>query len=225
MDAHTYAGWTYDYYFKRFGRRGLDDADLRIPSLVHPVRRDDIGRYSAAHRGRLLPERVLCRRRDHGVRRGPARRPSVRRPDLRLPRRRPRRRGPRADPRRHRLHVEPRLRGRVGRAQRVLLGHDGGRGRVLLPARGRRAAAGRLPPRRGRHPPRRRPLDGEPGRASATPTTTAALTGPLDGGGVHVNSGDPEPRVLPRHRGRHEPHLRPRRRRAWAPRGARRSRR
>jgi bacillolysin len=48
VDGHTYAGWTYDYLFKRFGRRGLDDADLRILSLVHPVRREDIGRYSAA---------------------------------------------------------------------------------------------------------------------------------------------------------------------------------
>ena len=25
VDAHVYAGWTYDYYFKRFGRRGLDN--------------------------------------------------------------------------------------------------------------------------------------------------------------------------------------------------------
>ena len=41
VDAHVYAGWTYDYLFKRFGRRGLDDSDLRILSLVHPVRRQD----------------------------------------------------------------------------------------------------------------------------------------------------------------------------------------
>ena len=39
VDAHVYAGYTYDYYFKRFGRRGLDNADIRIQSLVHPVRR------------------------------------------------------------------------------------------------------------------------------------------------------------------------------------------
>ena len=42
VDAHTYAGWTYDYYFKRFGRRGLDNHDLPIVSLVHPARRQDI---------------------------------------------------------------------------------------------------------------------------------------------------------------------------------------
>jgi thermolysin len=40
-DAHVYAGWTYDYYFKRFGRRGLDNADIPIRSLVHPVRREN----------------------------------------------------------------------------------------------------------------------------------------------------------------------------------------
>ena len=40
-DAHIYSGWTYDYYFKRFGRRGLDNADLSIRSIVHPVLRQD----------------------------------------------------------------------------------------------------------------------------------------------------------------------------------------
>jgi len=38
-DAHIYAGYTYDYYFKRFGRRGLDDANIRIRSLANPVHR------------------------------------------------------------------------------------------------------------------------------------------------------------------------------------------
>jgi len=41
VDAHTYAGYTYDYFFKRFGRRGLDNANIRIRSLTHPVRRQD----------------------------------------------------------------------------------------------------------------------------------------------------------------------------------------
>ena len=45
VDAHTYAGYTYDYYFKRFGRRGLDGNDLPVLSLVHPVRREDQGIY------------------------------------------------------------------------------------------------------------------------------------------------------------------------------------
>ena len=41
VDAHAFAGYTYDYYFKRFGRRGLDNANIRIRSLTHPVNRQD----------------------------------------------------------------------------------------------------------------------------------------------------------------------------------------
>ena len=44
-DAHIYAGYTYDFYFKRFGRHGLNNADIRIRNLVHPVRRIDVFRY------------------------------------------------------------------------------------------------------------------------------------------------------------------------------------
>ncbi|HET7695930.1 MAG TPA: M4 family metallopeptidase [Vicinamibacterales bacterium] len=46
-DAHVYAGYTYDYYFKRFGRRGLDNNNIRIRSLVNPVRRtaQDVSQY------------------------------------------------------------------------------------------------------------------------------------------------------------------------------------
>ncbi len=39
VDAHTYAGYFYDYYFTRFGRRGIDDNNFRMLSLVHPVPR------------------------------------------------------------------------------------------------------------------------------------------------------------------------------------------
>ncbi len=46
VDAHVYAGWTHDYLFKRFGRRGLDDANIPIVSLVHPVRREDVFSHS-----------------------------------------------------------------------------------------------------------------------------------------------------------------------------------
>jgi bacillolysin len=47
VDAHVYEGWVYDYYFKRFGRHGIDDADLPILSVVHPLARSDAGRYPA----------------------------------------------------------------------------------------------------------------------------------------------------------------------------------
>jgi Zn-dependent metalloprotease len=41
VDAHVYAGYTYDYYFKRFGRRGLDNNNLALINIVHPARRQD----------------------------------------------------------------------------------------------------------------------------------------------------------------------------------------
>jgi Zn-dependent metalloprotease len=42
VDAHVYAGWYYDYLFKRFGRRGLDDQNLRMAVFTHPVKLADI---------------------------------------------------------------------------------------------------------------------------------------------------------------------------------------
>ena len=42
VDAHAYAGYTYDYYFKRFSRRGLDNNNFRMLSLVHPVNRASV---------------------------------------------------------------------------------------------------------------------------------------------------------------------------------------
>jgi thermolysin len=42
VDAHAYAGYFYDYYFKRFGRRGLDNNNFRMLSLVHTVPRSAV---------------------------------------------------------------------------------------------------------------------------------------------------------------------------------------
>ena len=39
VDAHAYAGYVYDYYFKRFNRRGLDNNNFQILSIVHPATR------------------------------------------------------------------------------------------------------------------------------------------------------------------------------------------
>jgi thermolysin len=47
VDAHVYAGWYYDYLFKRFGRHGLDDREQRIAVLTHPVRLADINTASS----------------------------------------------------------------------------------------------------------------------------------------------------------------------------------
>ena len=42
VDAHAYIGWTYDYFFKRFGRHGLDDHNGPIGSLINPVFPQDV---------------------------------------------------------------------------------------------------------------------------------------------------------------------------------------
>jgi thermolysin len=44
VDAHTYAGWTYDYYYKEHGRHGINGADLTMISIVNPVSFSDIPR-------------------------------------------------------------------------------------------------------------------------------------------------------------------------------------
>lgn len=41
VDAHVYSGWVYDYYHKRFQRRGLDNNDVRIHGLLNAVRPAD----------------------------------------------------------------------------------------------------------------------------------------------------------------------------------------
>jgi Zn-dependent metalloprotease len=41
VDAHTHVGWTYDYYFKRHGRRGLDNRDRPLISLINGVTQQD----------------------------------------------------------------------------------------------------------------------------------------------------------------------------------------
>ena len=41
VDGHAYIGWTYDYYFKRHGRRGLDNRDRPIVTLINGVSQQD----------------------------------------------------------------------------------------------------------------------------------------------------------------------------------------
>ncbi len=42
VDAHVGMGWTYNYLFTRFGRQGLNNQNVRMISLVHPVNRADL---------------------------------------------------------------------------------------------------------------------------------------------------------------------------------------
>lgn len=45
VDAQVNLGYTYDYFYKRFGRSGLDNADKRMLALVHPVSRSNAISY------------------------------------------------------------------------------------------------------------------------------------------------------------------------------------
>jgi bacillolysin len=60
VDAHVYAGWYYDYLFKRFGRRGLDDQNLRMAVFTHPVRLADIGTASSSVVGTFYVNAFSC---------------------------------------------------------------------------------------------------------------------------------------------------------------------
>jgi thermolysin len=40
VDAHVHVGWTYDYYFKRHGRRGLNDRDRPLATLINAFTRE-----------------------------------------------------------------------------------------------------------------------------------------------------------------------------------------
>jgi hypothetical protein len=57
VDAHAYAGWYYDYLFRRFGRHGIDNRDLQMSLITHPVTADI--RTAPCRSSAALPERVL----------------------------------------------------------------------------------------------------------------------------------------------------------------------
>jgi bacillolysin len=60
VDAHTYSAYTYDYYYKRFGRRGLDNADRRLLNIVHTVKRADIFDAPGDIQGMLYLNAFYC---------------------------------------------------------------------------------------------------------------------------------------------------------------------
>lgn len=61
VDTHCYLGWTYDYFFKRHGWKGLDNRDSRaIYAIVHPVRRDDVTRHDWQEAGSYYANAFFC---------------------------------------------------------------------------------------------------------------------------------------------------------------------
>ncbi len=60
VDAHVYQGWVYDYYFKRFGRRGMDDRFIEVDSVVHPLARSEANRQPPDIVGSYINNAFYC---------------------------------------------------------------------------------------------------------------------------------------------------------------------
>jgi bacillolysin len=60
VDAHVFQGWVYDYYFKRFGRRGMDDRNIEVDSIVHPLARSEANRQPSDVVGRYINNAFYC---------------------------------------------------------------------------------------------------------------------------------------------------------------------
>jgi bacillolysin len=61
VDAHVYEGYTYDFYFKKFGRRGLDAEDARIAGLTHTVKLEDVFSAPPSVLGTFYINAFYCR--------------------------------------------------------------------------------------------------------------------------------------------------------------------
>jgi thermolysin len=48
VDAHVYSGYVYDYFYKRHGRRGLDNANIPMHSVTHALNRNDWRQWSTS---------------------------------------------------------------------------------------------------------------------------------------------------------------------------------
>ena len=60
VDAHVFQGWVYDYYFKRFGRKGMDDRDIEVDAIVHPLARSEANRQPPDIVGMFINNALYC---------------------------------------------------------------------------------------------------------------------------------------------------------------------
>ena len=60
VDAHAFEGYTYDFYFKRLGRRGLDNQNNRIVGMTHTVRLQDILSQTSSIVGQFYLNAFYC---------------------------------------------------------------------------------------------------------------------------------------------------------------------
>jgi Zn-dependent metalloprotease len=60
VDAHVFQGLVYDYYFKRFGRKGMDDHDVEVDSIVNPLARSEVNRQPPDVVGTFINNAFYC---------------------------------------------------------------------------------------------------------------------------------------------------------------------
>ncbi len=60
VDGHVYVGFTYDYYFRRFDRRGLDGNNKVVRAIIHPANRNNVFSYDDDVVGRFLLNAFWC---------------------------------------------------------------------------------------------------------------------------------------------------------------------
>jgi bacillolysin len=60
VDAHVNQGFVYDYYFKRFGRHGMDDRDMEVDAIVHPLARSEANRQPPDVVGTYINNAFYC---------------------------------------------------------------------------------------------------------------------------------------------------------------------
>jgi Zn-dependent metalloprotease len=60
VDAHAFQGLVYDYYYKRFGRNGMDDRNVEVDSIVHPLARSEASRQPPNVVGTFINNAFYC---------------------------------------------------------------------------------------------------------------------------------------------------------------------
>jgi thermolysin len=61
VDAHTYLGWTYDYFYARYAWQGLNGNNAHtVHVVVHPASRSDFANYSADDQSTFYTNAFYC---------------------------------------------------------------------------------------------------------------------------------------------------------------------
>jgi Zn-dependent metalloprotease len=60
VDVHAHQGWVYDYYYTRFGRKGMDDRNNEVDTIVHPLARSEANRQPPDIVGTFINNAFFC---------------------------------------------------------------------------------------------------------------------------------------------------------------------